>query len=49
MGGLPGRTARAAAGGLPARDQIKLLDFDPAKALAEDEANKMKFADIFSG
>lgn len=35
--------------GFPARDEIKLMDFDPAKALANDKANKMKFTEIFGG
>lgn len=49
MGYLPAHPAIAPPEGFPARDQIKLLEFDPAKALAENEANKMKFADIFGG
>ncbi len=35
--------------GFPSRDQIKLMDFDAAKALREDKGNKMKFTDIFGG
>ncbi len=35
--------------GFPSRDAIKLMPFDPAAALAEDKANKMKFTDIFGG
>ncbi|MEM6742477.1 MAG: ABC transporter substrate-binding protein [Pseudomonadota bacterium] len=35
--------------GFPPRDQIKLMEFDPAEALANDAENKMKFEDIFGG
>jgi len=35
--------------GFPARDKIKLMDFDPADALAKDQANKLKFSEIFGG
>ncbi|MEM6441303.1 MAG: ABC transporter substrate-binding protein [Pseudomonadota bacterium] len=35
--------------GFPSRDAIKLMDFDPAAALADDAKNKMKFEDIFGG
>jgi len=35
--------------GFPARDEIKLMPFDPAKALAEDEANKNRFLETFGG
>ena len=30
-------------------DDIKLLDFDPAAALANDQDNKARFIDIFGG
>ncbi len=33
--------------GFPPRDSIKLMPMDPAKALAETEANKKRFADLF--
>jgi iron(III) transport system substrate-binding protein len=33
--------------GFPPRDSIKLMPFDAAKALAETEANKKRFADLF--
>jgi ABC-type sugar transport system permease subunit len=43
----PGLSARAsrrhAAGRLPGPRPIKLMDFNPAKALEQDQANKMKF------
>jgi len=35
--------------GFPSRDQIKLIPFNPAEALASDKANKMKFIEIFGG
>ncbi len=35
--------------GFPARSEIKLMAFDPAKALADDQANKLKFQDLFGG
>lgn len=33
--------------GFPARDSIKLMAYDPAKALADAEPNKKRFADLF--
>ncbi|MEM9782814.1 MAG: ABC transporter substrate-binding protein [Pseudomonadota bacterium] len=35
--------------GFPARDTITLIDFDPAKALADDQDNKERFLEIFGG
>ena len=49
MGYLPAHPDVAPPEGFPARDKIKLLGFDPSKALAEDEANKKRFIDIFGG
>ena len=49
MGYLPAHPAITPPEGFPALSDIKLLDFDPARALAEDEANKAKFVDIFGG
>ncbi|MEM0934388.1 MAG: ABC transporter substrate-binding protein [Pseudomonadota bacterium] len=49
MGYLPAHPDIAPPEGFPSLSEIKLLDFDPAKALAEDEANKAKFVDIFGG
>ncbi|WP_420339778.1 ABC transporter substrate-binding protein [Roseibium sp.] len=49
QGYLPAHPAVAAPEGFPARDQIKLMDFDPAKALEQDQANKIKFTEIFGG
>jgi len=34
--------------GFPPRDQITLMAFDPAQALAEDEANKERFSELFA-
>lgn len=34
--------------GYPPREQIKVMDFDPAKALAAEAANRKRFRDIFS-
>ncbi|MEJ8472981.1 ABC transporter substrate-binding protein [Roseibium sp. H3510] len=49
MGYLPADPTVAAPKGFPARDEIKLMAFDPAKALATDTANKMKFTEVFGG
>ncbi|QBF31084.1 ABC transporter substrate-binding protein [Thalassococcus sp. S3] len=49
MGYLPAHPAIKPPEGFPARDEIKLLDFDPAQALADDQANKERFIDIFGG
>lgn len=49
MGYLPAHPAVAAPEGFPARDAIKLIEFDPAKALADDQANKERFLEIFGG
>ncbi|WP_245830075.1 ABC transporter substrate-binding protein [Thalassospira alkalitolerans] len=47
MGYVPARGDMALPAGFPARDAIKLMDFNPAIALEQAEANKKKFADIF--
>ena len=47
MGYLPAHPAITPPEGFPALSDIKLLDFDPARALAEDQVNKAKFSDIF--
>ncbi|WP_158967091.1 ABC transporter substrate-binding protein [Chachezhania sediminis] len=49
MGYLPAHPGVPAPDGFPSRDQIKLIAFDPARALAEDQENKEKFLDIFGG
>lgn len=47
QGYLPAHPGVAAPEGFPSRDAIKLLPFDPARALAEDQADKEKFVEIF--
>lgn len=47
MGYLPAHPDVAPPAGFPPRETIRLLPFDPARALAEDEANKRRFAEIF--
>ncbi|SEA11846.1 ABC transporter substrate-binding protein [Rubrimonas cliftonensis] len=49
MGYLPAHPAITPPEGFPPLSEIKLLDFDPAKALAEDEDNKKRFIDMFGG
>jgi iron(III) transport system substrate-binding protein len=49
QGYLPAHPEIAPPAGFPARDTIKLLDFNPAKALENDVADKMKFEEIFGG
>ncbi|MEP0232372.1 ABC transporter substrate-binding protein [Roseibium sp.] len=49
QGYLPAHPAVAGPEGFPAREDIKLMDFDPAAALESDTANKMKFTEIFGG
>lgn len=47
QGYLPADPKLPAPQGFPARDSIKLMPFDPAKALADTDANKKRFADLF--
>ncbi len=47
MGYIPARNDMALPAGFPPRSEIKLMDFNPAIALEQAEANKQKFADIF--
>ena len=47
QGYIPARNGIDSPEGFPSRSEIKLMDFDPAKALAETEANKEQFAEIF--
>ncbi|UIJ72942.1 ABC transporter substrate-binding protein [Aurantimonas sp. HBX-1] len=49
QGYLPARDGIDGPAGFPARDTIKLMPFDAAKALADEEANKQRFAEIFGG
>lgn len=47
QGYLPAHPEVTPPPGFPPRADIKLMAFDPEKALAEAEANKKRFADIF--
>ena len=47
MGYIPARDGMGVPAGFPARDDIKLMPFDPAEALANAEANKTKFSELF--
>ena len=47
MGYIPARNGMGMPQGFPARDEVKLMAFDPAQALSDAEANKAKFADLF--
>lgn len=47
MGYIPARNGVASPEGFPSRDEITLMEFDPAKALDDAEANKARFAEIF--
>ncbi|MEM9009985.1 MAG: ABC transporter substrate-binding protein [Pseudomonadota bacterium] len=47
QGYLAAHPAIAPPEGFPAREEISLIAFDPADALANAEANRLKFVDIF--
>lgn len=47
MGYIPARDGMGVPEGFPAREDIQLMAFDPAVALASAEANKAKFAGLF--
>jgi iron(III) transport system substrate-binding protein len=47
MGYIPARNGLASPEGFPARDSLKLIKFDAAKALADTDANKARFSKIF--
>lgn len=49
QGYLPAHPAITPPEGFPARDEIKLIEFDPAQALENDMENKQRFIDIFGG
>ncbi|WP_292285324.1 ABC transporter substrate-binding protein [Marivita sp.] len=49
QGYLPAHPAITPPEGFPPRNEIKLIDFDPAQALANDMENKQRFIDIFGG
>lgn len=48
MGYMPARDGMTSPVGFPARSEIKLMAFDPAKALADAEENKAKFSKVFN-
>lgn len=47
MGYIPARDGMGVPEGFPARDDIKLMAFDPTEALANAEANKARFSELF--
>ena len=47
QGYIAAHPAVALPAGYPAREQIKVMGFDAAKALADETKNKAAFADIF--
>lgn len=47
MGYIPARNDIASPEGFPARDSLKLMEFDAAKALDDTEANKARFSEVF--
>lgn len=49
QGYLPAHPDVTPPDGFPPRSEIKLLEFDPAAALAGDAQNKLRFTDIFGG
>lgn len=49
QGYLPAHPDVSPPEGFPPRSDIKLMSFDPAKALANDTEDKVRFQDIFSG
>ncbi len=49
MGYLPAHPDIAPPAGFPPREEIKLIEFDPATALDNDQANKERFVEIFGG
>ncbi len=49
MGYLPAHPGITPPAGFPARDTIKILPFDAAKALTDEAANKARFTEMFGG
>lgn len=47
MGYIPARNGVASLEGFPSRDSLKLMQFDAAKALADTDANKARFSEMF--
>ncbi len=49
QGYLPAHPDIAPPAGFPSRDEIELIEFDPAEALDNAEDNRLRFVDIFGG
>ncbi len=49
MGYLPAHPAIDPPEGFPAMSEIRLLDFDPAAALENADANRLRFVELFGG
>lgn len=49
QGYLPADASLPVPAGFPARDSIKLMPVDAAKALADTDVNKKRFSDLFGG
>ncbi|WP_108658989.1 ABC transporter substrate-binding protein [Acuticoccus kandeliae] len=49
QGYLPAHPGVTPPAGFPPRSEIKLMKFDPAKALAEDQEMKLRFTEMFGG
>ena len=49
QGYLPAHPEVTPPPGFPPRSEIRFLDFDPARALAEDTQTKLRFTDLFGG
>jgi len=49
MGYLPAHPGVTPPAGFPARETIRILPFDAAKALADEAANKARFTEMFNG
>jgi iron(III) transport system substrate-binding protein len=47
MGYIPARNGMDSPAGLPSRADLKLMAFDASRSLAETEANKARFSEIF--
>ncbi|MGB2064145.1 MAG: ABC transporter substrate-binding protein [Marinomonas gallaica] len=49
QGYLPARSDMPVPKGFPAREHIRLMDFNAAQTLKDNEANKQRFSDVFEG
>ena len=47
QGYLPAHPGVGTPAGFPPRSDITLMSFDPAKALADDQENKLRFQELF--